>query len=104
MAENETSNEPVNVSLPVVPYHSPTPTKPGRFSRWRMKPVWPLAVAATTTVVSVGGFLALVGSSVSPCLGGTRSYRLKWEQRAAEVNQAVDSAVADGAQTGARKS
>jgi hypothetical protein len=40
------------------------------------------------TLVVAGGLLVPLASSVSPCMGATRSAKVQWEQRQQQVEQA----------------
>jgi hypothetical protein len=69
---------------PIIEY-PPIDTKKPR--RLRIKPLWPLLTGALSTIVVAGGAsLTIVGSSMNRCMGATRSSRLQWQERQAEID------------------
>ena len=78
-----------NTDDPVAYPSIPTPTnkkpKPALF-----KPLWPMVTGLIGTAVVAGGsFFGLVRARPTATLGGTRTCRLKWEERQREIQQAV---------------
>src|SRR5690348_15946771 len=81
--------EPV-VSYPSIPAaQNPAGTpKPPRFT-----PLWPIVVGGIgTAIVAAGSTLSLIAARPQPLLGSTRSCKLKWEQRQAEIAAAATGA------------
>jgi hypothetical protein len=75
--------DPTDVAANPDAYWAPQPVKNGN--------AWGLAALATASVVVLGGAaFVMLGISNRPCMGQTRSARLKWEVRDREIRQAVE--------------
>lgn len=71
---------------PVIDYNNGRP--PGQPRRWRLKPVWPVVL---TGAIAGGGTLLVLLPSVNSCRGATRTTRLQWMERSAEIDQITES-------------
>src|SRR4051812_23492802 len=62
----------------------------GRPRRFRLTTKWPLLGGTLGTAVVAGGAtLTMISATAQPLLGATKSCKLNWEQRSAEIDQAV---------------
>jgi hypothetical protein len=91
------SNDDPSVKLPTepvstIPYRSGQTYRQRRPFLGRFEPAWPVMLAAATVA---GGFFVLVAGTLTPTLGGTRSCKLKWQQRLPEINQAIPASTPD---------
>ncbi len=56
---------------------------------------WTSVAMATFSVLACSGIaFVLLGSLTSPTMGATRSAKLQWEQRRAEIDRAIDEQLA----------
>jgi hypothetical protein len=85
---NDTPNN--NASHPPLPYESRL--SPAKAAKAMMSPMAKGMLLGS--VVVIGG-LVLIASEPTRCRGGTRSAKLKWEQRRAEIDQTVDAQTSD---------
>jgi hypothetical protein len=87
---HEQDEQDSDASLPLLPQPLPyeSKTNPAIKPRGASTRTRVVRAAVGGAVGVVGGFV-LIASQTVPCHGGTRSYRLKWEQRQAETDQAI---------------
>ncbi|TWT33418.1 hypothetical protein [Blastopirellula retiformator] len=57
------------------------------------------AVDAILFIIAGAGALVLLGGTLTPCMGATRSAKLKWEERQMQIEQAVRDAEASQSET-----
>jgi hypothetical protein len=84
--DSDETSSPLPLLPPPLPYESktnPAPKLRGASTRTRV-----VRAAVGGAVGVVGGFV-LIASQTVPCHGGTRSVRLKWDQRQAEIDQTL---------------
>jgi hypothetical protein len=85
-----------NAKDKVLQYPDAATRGPGKPRPAWFKPVWPLVSGVVGTAIVAGGsFFTLVGSRVGTLSGATRSTKLKWEQRQAEIAGIIISTNAD---------